>query len=253
MTTTEAPLLPPVALTGALEDYLETIYELSRDKKVARIRDIAKARQVRAASVTPAMRRLAELGLVAYHQREYIELTEQGRQAARRVYAKHQLLTRFFVEILRMPEDAARADACSMEHSLSSAGMEHLVRFFEFLRACPGGQDFLDRFHRCSVVHRNLRCESHCAKCSASRSCGTDGKDIGMSVSQLKPGQSGRVTQVGGGGAIRQRLLDMGILPDTRIEVERVAPSGDPIWIRVQGFQMALRRAEADSVAIVAA
>ena len=52
-------------------------------------------------------------------------------------------------------------------------------------------------------------------------------------------------------GAIRQRLLDMGILPDTRIEVERVAPSGDPIWIRLQGFQMALRRVEAESIAIV--
>ena len=49
-------------LTGSLEDYLETIYLLIRDRKVARVKDIAEARDVRMASVTPAMRRLAELG-----------------------------------------------------------------------------------------------------------------------------------------------------------------------------------------------
>jgi Fe2+ transport system protein FeoA len=189
-----------------------------------------------------------------WHQREYIELTALGEHAARRVYAKHQLLTRFFVEILRMPEAAARADACAMEHSLSSQGMEHLVRFFEFFNACPDGQDFLQRFHRCAVVHPHAPWDPGCADCAVKpRNDEQNQRKPPMSVAKLKPGQRGRVTQVTGAGAIRQRLLDMGILPDTHVEVERVAPSGDPIWIKVQGFQLALRRAEANAVIIAEA
>ncbi len=71
-----------------------------------------------------------------------------------------------------------------------------------------------------------------------------------MSLSDLKPGQVGRVTQLLGDGAIRQRLLDMGLVPDAKIEIERVAPTGDPIWIKLQGFQLSLRREEARSVIV---
>ena len=66
------------SLSGSLEDYLETIYELVRDKKLARVKDIANRRGVRSASVTPAMKRLAELGLIEYVEREYIDLSEDG-------------------------------------------------------------------------------------------------------------------------------------------------------------------------------
>lgn len=71
-----------------------------------------------------------------------------------------------------------------------------------------------------------------------------------MSVSELKPGQRGRVTQVNAQGAIRQRLLDMGVLPDTLVEVERVAPTGDPLWIKLHGSQLALRKSEASAVRV---
>jgi Fe2+ transport system protein FeoA len=63
-----------------------------------------------------------------------------------------------------------------------------------------------------------------------------------MSLSHLGPGERGRVTQVTGAGAIRQRLLDMGIIPDVELEVERRGPTGDPIWIKLQGFQLSLRK-----------
>ena len=87
-------------LSSSLEDYLETVFELVRDRKVARVKDIAKARGVRAASVTPAMHRLAHLGLIDYAEREYIVLTPAGEKMARRVYARHRVLQRFFREVL---------------------------------------------------------------------------------------------------------------------------------------------------------
>jgi len=138
-------------LSSALEDYLETIFILVRDNKFARVKDIAKARGVRSASVSPAMRRLAELELIKYVQREYIDLTPKGEVEARRIYARHRVLIRFFEEILGVPAEVAREDACSMEHSLSDVSMDHLVRFFEFLGACPEGEGLIGRFRNCSL------------------------------------------------------------------------------------------------------
>jgi Fe2+ transport system protein FeoA len=71
-----------------------------------------------------------------------------------------------------------------------------------------------------------------------------------MSVFDLKPGQQGMVTRVNARGAVRQRLLDMGLLPNVLLRVERVAPGGGPDWISTQGSQMALRRNEAESILI---
>lgn len=71
-----------------------------------------------------------------------------------------------------------------------------------------------------------------------------------MSISELKPGQKARVEQVTGGGAVRQRLLEMGLMPETQVQVERIAPTGDPIWIKLHGYHLSLRRSEAATVLV---
>jgi len=235
-------------LTGALEDYLETIYELVRENKVARVKDIARARGVRAASVTPAMRRLSEAGMIRYVQREFIDLTPDGEQTARRIFARHQLLTRFFEEILRMSPDLAEGDACAMEHSLSSAGMEHLVRLFEFMRNCPEGQQLLARFHRCSLVHGDVpECQERCATREGQRARRAVTQ---RSLADLAPGERARVAQVNGSETERRHLLDMGLLPDVVVEIARVDRAQRQIWIALQGFELALGDDEATCVAV---
>jgi DtxR family transcriptional regulator, Mn-dependent transcriptional regulator len=239
-------------LTSALEDYLETIYELVRKQSFARVRDIARARGVKAGSVSPALKRLSDMGLVDYARREYVTLTEAGEHEARRVYARHRLLSHFFENVLQMPHEAADREACAMEHSLSDEGMDRLVRFFEFLGACPNSEpSFLERFHGCSRVHSDVPVCEHACRADDDHAQGDHGG--ATSVYDLVPGQSGEVTQVNAEGAIRQRLLDMGILPQARVEVERVAPAGEPVWIRLHGTQLALRRQEAEAVLVAAA
>ncbi len=71
-----------------------------------------------------------------------------------------------------------------------------------------------------------------------------------MSIASLKPGQCAVVTRITAVGALRQRLLDVGILPGTRIEVERCGIGGHPLWIRCEGGRMALRRGEASSICV---
>ncbi|MBW2458655.1 MAG: metal-dependent transcriptional regulator [Deltaproteobacteria bacterium] len=247
------------ALSDALEDYLEAIYVLLRDQPYARVRDIAKARGVKTGSVIPALRRLSDAGLVDYRQREYVNLTESGQVAARRVFSRHQILLRFFTEVLQMPAELAEQDACSMEHGLSDEGLDRLVRFMEFLRVCPNSQDeFLSVFHNCSLagdVQTSCTGECRIGPAAGSSSTASDGarkrREIPqVSIHDLRPGQTGTVTHVNARGSIRQRLLDMGVLPDASVELVRVAPTGNPIWIKMEGTQLALRQDEAKAVLV---
>jgi DtxR family Mn-dependent transcriptional regulator len=235
-------------LSNALEDYLETIFELVRDNGFARVKDISKARNVRSASVIPAMRRLSDLGLIQYVKREYINLTQEGENQARRIYARHRVMTRFFTDILGIPSEASRADACAMEHSLSDISMDCMVKFFEFLDACPEGAQFLKKFHGCSLIHDGVdQCSLACTQETKNNH---KKEERNMSVKELKPGEKGRVARIEGTGAIRQRLLDMGIMSNVLIEIERVSPAGDPIWIKFQGTQLSLRKKEAELIVL---
>lgn len=232
-------------MSSALEDYLETIYLLVQEHGFARVKDIAHARDVRAASVSVALRKLSEAGLVRYERREYIALTTAGEEAGRRVLTRHRLLTRFFEEVLGMEKAAAGEQACAMEHSLTDEAMDRLVRFFEFVGSCPS---VVEQFRRCQPAPGAKACAhgvpaiEGCAACRARKEGPT------VSLADLKAGQSGVVTQVGATGPLRQRLLDMGILPNTVIDLERFGLGGDPLWIRCHGARLALRRAEARAI-----
>lgn len=237
----------PTPMSEPLEDYLETIYLLVQEHGFARVRDIAKARDVKAATVSVALRKLSEAALVNYVRREYIGLTTKGEEAARRILTRHRLLTRFFEEVLGMPAHAASEQACAMEHVLTDEAMDRMVRFFEFLGSCPS---VLKAFGQCPGGARpgdGHPCDAFSPDCPR---CSLTSQESSMSIASMKPGQSAIVTQITATGALRQRLLDMGILPETAIDVERSGPGGHPLWIRCQGARLALRRSEASNILV---
>lgn len=69
-------------------------------------------------------------------------------------------------------------------------------------------------------------------------------------LSELKPNERGRVVKVGGGGGVHRRLLDMGLVSGSDVEVERVAPLGDPIEVRIKGYHLSLRKEEATNIEV---
>lgn len=71
-----------------------------------------------------------------------------------------------------------------------------------------------------------------------------------MTLNELKIGVTAVITAVGGDGALRCRLLDMGIIPKTRVTLQKVAPMGDPIEIRVRGYELTLRVEEAEKIEV---
>lgn len=70
------------------------------------------------------------------------------------------------------------------------------------------------------------------------------------SLSELRPKEKGKVVKVGGEGRIHQRLLDMGLVSGSAVEVERVAPLGDPIEIKIRGYHLSLRKEEAINIQV---
>ena len=71
-----------------------------------------------------------------------------------------------------------------------------------------------------------------------------------MTLDTLPLGQEAVITAVGGEGALRCRLLDMGLIPRTVVRVEKVAPLGDPIELRVRGYALSLRKEDARNITV---
>ena len=240
------PLHALPVLSSSLEDYLETIFELARDGGVARVRDIAKRRKVRPASVSTALQRLAEAGLVRYERRELITLTAQGEIRARGIYAKHRLLTHFFGRILGVDSTQAEADACAMEHSLSERTMDELTRFVEFVRSCPEGEALLDRFQHCSVIRPDevdATCVCGQAELALSRRTST-----AQSLTTAPLHMPLAVVQVHGAAKERRQLLGLGLLPGVPLEL--LERGKETLTIRIEGFELTLASTLAAHVAV---
>ena len=71
-----------------------------------------------------------------------------------------------------------------------------------------------------------------------------------MTLNDLKIGDSAVIAAVGGEGSLRNRLLDMGLIPHTKVTLQKVAPMGDPMEIRVRGYELTLRREDAKLIGI---
>lgn len=72
-----------------------------------------------------------------------------------------------------------------------------------------------------------------------------------MTLEELPIGKNAVITSVGGEGALRCRFLDMGLIPKTRVEVRKVAPMGDPIEIRLRGYELTIRKEDAKKIEII--
>ena len=72
-----------------------------------------------------------------------------------------------------------------------------------------------------------------------------------MTLKELAVGKSSLITAVGGEGVLRCRLLDMGLIPRTKVTLQKVAPMGDPIEIRVRGYELTLRLEDAAKIEIL--
>ena len=71
-----------------------------------------------------------------------------------------------------------------------------------------------------------------------------------MTLKELKPGQSGTITSIGEKGPVRRRLMEMGVTSGIEIKVVKVAPLGDPIEVCIRGYELSLRKEEANHIEV---
>ena len=71
-----------------------------------------------------------------------------------------------------------------------------------------------------------------------------------MTLNELPVGKAAVITKVGGAGALRCRLLDMGLIPKTKIVITKVAPMGDPIELRLRGYTLTIRIEDAKNIEV---
>ena len=121
-------------LSAALENYLETIADLKKEKKYARIGDIAKVLDVKSSSVNVAINFLTDQGFVIHEKYGYVDLTEKGEKIAAEVQRKHDILYKFLNELLFVDSAVAADEACEIEHCVSSETIYRLERLYGLLK-----------------------------------------------------------------------------------------------------------------------
>ncbi|NCC25592.1 MAG: metal-dependent transcriptional regulator [Deltaproteobacteria bacterium] len=137
------------ALTSTMEDYLEAIYDIGNEKRVVRVKDIAEKLGVRMPTVTSMLKTLDSRGLIEYEKYGYIDLTSKGESVGQDIHRKHEILFRFLTGILKIDPVTADEEACKVEHALGEETLCTLVKFMEFIQACPRlGDDWLKNFEK---------------------------------------------------------------------------------------------------------
>lgn len=111
------------------EDYLETIYMLHRQKGQVRSIDVVAELHFSKPSVSVAMKKLRESGHVLMDENGLLTLTSEGEQVARRIYERHQVLTRM-LETFGVDTKTAAEEACRIEHDISDSTLEKIKAYF---------------------------------------------------------------------------------------------------------------------------
>ena len=121
-------------ITKSLEDYLEYIHnKLIQDKTIKAI-DIANKFNVSRSTVSEALIRLADLDLIVYEGRRGIKITQKGINQALKTIKKHEILSNFFVNILKIDPSLADKNACKIEHVIDDEILEKMDVYLKKLR-----------------------------------------------------------------------------------------------------------------------
>jgi Mn-dependent DtxR family transcriptional regulator len=145
--------MPKAAPSQSAEDYLERIHELIEQKGYARVVDIASSLQVKQASVTVMVQKLAEAGYLNYEKYRGLLLTDEGREVARKIQSRHTTLSRFF-SLFGLDPETQRQDIEGIEHYLSPETVEVLADLAQFFEKNSG---MLKQFQHSRKVNRRKK------------------------------------------------------------------------------------------------
>ena len=196
-------------LSGPVEDYLKTIYDLERGAQAATTNEIAERLAISPASVSGMMRRLADQGLITHEPYRGVRLTEDGRRAALRTLRRHRILECYLTEVLGYPWDRVHDEAEQLEHAASEELIERMASALGDPAHDPHGAPIPSR--EGEVDEPTLR-----------------------TLADAAVGEQVRVRQVMDKDAERLRYLaELGIRPGALVRILERAPFDGPITLGV--------------------
>ena len=245
---------PALELSESLEDYLEAIFQTILEKQFARPKDITQRLKVSGASVTTALKTLADRKLINYVPYECVTLTAQGEAIAEDILHRHEQLRSFLRDTLQVEAGEADATACRMEHIISSSIIRKLVRFAHFIENCPrGGKVWISGFE--TQCDQDASC-ANCLQCVNTikekivelQEANALRAKQEKRLSELKAGEAGRICRINLSGAALHRLLQTGATLGTAIEVDRCGVGEDFVTVKIKGTCVSMGKKEADLI-----
>lgn len=213
-------------ITATFENYLKAIWIISKEKGFVRVKDLADALGLKGGTVVAGLKMLAQKGLVVHHHYGHIELTQAGKLAALEVLQKHNVIYDFLKNWLMLNEETSEKDACALEHHISKETLHRLIHFLEYIKEKVNLEDlhkFLEEKVNPKVKSLNLIEEENV-----------------VIIKEIEAPKN-----------IKQKLMDLGVLPGKEIFVEKKAPFGDPIELIIDNFHISLGIKEAEMIKVL--
>jgi DtxR family Mn-dependent transcriptional regulator len=222
-------------MSKSTEEYLEALYNLTKDGETASTTAISKRLKVAPASVTEMLGKLSNEGYVNYQPYKGVTLTPEGFKMAEKMARKHRLLERFLHDMLGIGKSMVHDEACAMEHTLSDETARALCQRLKYPDKCPDDGNPIPP------------CDLKFSSCEECRKWGGGSlekverrKENIVSISTLKEREEGKIAFIRGDNKVLRRLLDMGLTPGAKISISRIAPLKGPVEIAVRGSKLAL-------------
>ena len=225
-------------LTEKMEEYLEALFKLSREKETLTPTRLAEYLGVTSPTVLDMLHRMESEGLVRYtdahktgrgrregRARRSIHLTAKGNRAATTLVRRHRLSERFLTDVLGLDWESAHREACKLEHVLSPEVEEKLAEMLGNPETCPHGYPIPDEDGN---IKEDEEIKPLC-------DFGENEKGCIARVDENEP-------------QLLQYLASLGLLPDVDIEVKEVAPFGGPLLVKIGDTQYALGREVASKI-----
>lgn len=123
-------------LTASLGNYITAIFEIVKEKKAARAKDITVALGLGASSVSEALRNLADKKYINYEPYGIVTLTAKGKKTALELNKRHEIICDFLKDVLLVDEEIVDNNARKIEYGVSEEVLEKFVRFLTFMQTC---------------------------------------------------------------------------------------------------------------------
>lgn len=215
-----------MTITPALENYVRVLYDLQTSEKMPRVKHVAKMLKVKVPTVVESLKKLENAGILEHEKYGYIRLTPKGIALAERIHKNNRIVYDFATRFLEFSSDEAQDLACKLEHINHPRFFTALSVIMDFLNE---NSELKKRFSMLLKDHEEV---------------------FGLTLASIEPGKTVKIKKLKGTESFNKRLMSMGIIPGVEVVVERIAPLGDPIEVKVKGYRLSLRREEARNILV---